>query len=118
MEQYRYYAQTELRAQADSRQIEGRVFLYGTRSVLLPDWDYGRVFEEVTPCALSEDVMRSSDIVACLNHDPNQMLARSMEGKGSLRLELDDKGLLMRFDAANTLWGDYALESVRRGDFA
>lgn len=62
--------------------------------------------------------MRSSDIVACLNHDPNQMLARSMEGKGSLRLELDDKGLLMRFDAASTLWGDYALESVRRGDFA
>ena len=116
MEQYRYYTRTELRAQADSRQIEGRVFLYGSRSVLLPDWDYGSVFEEITPGALSEDVMRSSDIVACLNHDPGQMLARSMAGKGSLRLELDDKGLLMRFDAANTLWGDYALESVRRGD--
>lgn len=118
MEQYRYYTRTELRAQADSRQIEGRVFLYGSRSVLLPDWDYGSVFEEVTPGALSEDVMRSSDIVACLNHDPGQMLARSMDGKGSLRLELDEEGLLMRFDAANTLWGDYALESVRRGDFA
>ena len=56
MEQYRYYTRTELRAQADSRQIEGRVFLYGSRSVLLPDWDYGSVFEEITPGALSEDV--------------------------------------------------------------
>ena len=117
MEQYRYYTRTELRATADSRQVEGRVFLYGSRSVLLPDWDYGSVFEEITPGALSEDDLRSNDVVACLNHDPDQMLARSVAGKGSLQLELDDEGLLMRFEAANTLWGDYALESVRRGDF-
>jgi len=116
--QYRFFSPMQLRASTDSRRIEGRVFQYGTRSVLLPDWDYGRVFEEVTRGALAQDVIDASDIVCCLNHDQNQMLARHRDGGGSLELELDDEGLIMRFDAADTIWGNYAIESVRRGDFS
>ena len=116
--QYRYYTPaTELRAVGDGRTIDGYAFLWETRSVLLPDWEHGRVYEEITRGALDAETLASSDVVANINHDDDKMLARFAGGTGSLRLELDDRGLRMSFEAAPTMWGDYALEGVRRGDF-
>lgn len=115
--QYRYYTPTELRASGEGRTIEGYAFLYDTRSVLLPDWEHGRVYEEITRGALDAATLSASDVVANINHDDDKMLARAAGGTGSLRLELDDRGLRMSFEAAPTIWGDYALEGVRRGDF-
>ena len=118
MERYRFYTPGQLRAASDGRGIEGRAVLYGARSVLLPDWEHGMVYEEVSRGAITDALLAQSDIVANINHDDDRMLARSVNGVGSLHLELDDDGLLVRFDAADTIWGNYALESVRRGDFA
>ena len=72
--------------------------------------------EQILPTAL-EGVLERSDILALLNHDKNRgVLARSRYGKGSLYLEIDEKGLKYRFDAPKTVLGEEVLEYLRRGE--
>jgi HK97 family phage prohead protease len=44
------------------------------------------------------------------------VLARSENGEGSLELEVDEKGLIYRFEAPHTSLGDELLENLRRGE--
>lgn len=64
-----------------------------------------------------DGVIEKSDVVALYNHseDPG-VLARSVNGEGTLKLEVDERGLRCEFEAPNTQLGNDMLESVRRGD--
>ena len=64
-----------------------------------------------------DGVVEKSDVVALYNHseDPG-VLARSVNGKGTLKLEVDERGLRCEFDAPNTQLGNDMIESVERGD--
>ena len=115
--QYRNFAESPtVRAEGDSRTIEGYAVVFNQRSEVLWRGTYGDVVEVIEPSAIDSELLRSSDIIACLEHDRKRMLSRSRFGKGSLSLELDGKGLKYRFDAPNTTDGDYALEMIKRGD--
>ncbi len=103
---------------ADSRKIEGYAIVFNQRSQLLFDWNSGQpVYEIISPDAIDDALLRSSDIKALLEHNPNRMLARSRNGNGSLTLEIDSNGLKYSFDAPNTSEGDYAIEEIKRGDY-
>lgn len=97
--------------EGESREVSGYAIVFNSLS-----HDLGGFREEIMPEAL-EGVIERSDCVALLNHDPKRgILGRSRFGKGSLRLSVDDRGMLFDFDAPKTALGDEALEYLRRGD--
>lgn len=106
-----------IRSAEGSRSIEGYACVFGQRSVLMMDWDEGPVYEVIERSAIDDAVIGKSDIIANINHDDSHMLARSVNGSGSLSLSLDDNGLKVSFDAPKTADGDTVLEGVRRNDF-
>lgn len=72
--------------------------------------------EMIAPEAVPESLLKESDIKMTLYHNPERVLARSKQGKGTLSWTRDDKGVHFEFDAPNTTDGDTALELVGRGD--
>ena len=108
----------QLRALEDSRTIEGYAVVFGERSVFLPDWNKGRMVEEVMmPGSITEELIAKSDVIANIDHCNDRMVARSVNGEGSLRLSLDEHGLKFSFEAPLTNDGETVLQGVRRGDF-
>lgn len=97
-------------AEADSRKVEGYAMLFDTPSD-------GLTFEEVISREALEGVISKSDVLALMNHSVDRgVLARSENGEGSLQLEVDEKGLIYRFEAPHTSLGDELLENLRRGE--
>lgn len=97
-------------AEADSRKVEGYAMLFDTPSD-------GLTFEEVISREALDGVISRSDVLALMNHSVDRgVLARSENGEGSLQLEVDEKGLIYRFEAPNTSLGDELLENLRRGE--
>ena len=101
----------EIVANEDSRTVEGYAIVFNSLSE-----DLGGFREQILPEAV-DGVLERSDILALLNHDKSKgVLARSRYGKGSLTLEIDEKGLKYRFEAPHTALGDEVLEYLRRGE--
>lgn len=95
---------------AESRKVEGYALLFDTPSD-------GLSFEEVISKEALEGVIGRSDVLALMNHSVDRgVLARSINGEGSLDLEVDEKGLVYRFEAPHTVLGDELLENLRRGE--
>lgn len=110
----RYFNDIELRKckqEEESRLISGYGLVFNSLS-----HDLGGFREKIAPGAL-EGVLEKSDIRLLLNHDDSRgMLARNKCGKGSLKLEVDEKGLRFETEAPFTSLGDEVLEYLRRGD--
>ncbi len=103
----------ELREEAESRHIEGYGSVFNERSV-----DLGGFQEVIAPGAF-DGVIERSDVKCYLDHNPEKgILARSRNGKGSLSLELDERGLKYSFDAPHTNLGDEVVEGLKRGDYS
>ena len=115
---YRNTEDCQLRALENSRTIEGYAVVFNQRSVFLPDWNKGRMVEEVMmPGSITEELIAKSDVVANIDHDNSRMVARSVNGEGSLHLSLDEHGLKFSYEAPLTNDGETVLQGVRRGDF-
>lgn len=71
-------------------------------------------FEVIAPGAFPD--LKTQDCRALVNHDPSLVLARSKNGKGTLRLSIDSVGLRYEFEAPSTQPGNDLLESIKRGD--
>lgn len=94
----------------EKRTVEGYALLFDTASD-------GLSFTEVIHRGALDGVLEKSDVFALMNHDQSRgVLARSKNGKGSLSLIVDDKGLKYRFEAPKTALGDELLENIRRGE--
>ena len=94
----------------DSRTVEGYAVVFNSQSE-----DLG-FYETINPSAITEDVLKRSDVFCLFNHDLDKVLARSKYGTGSLQLQLDEQGLKYTFQAPNTDIGNSLLEYLRRGD--
>lgn len=94
----------------DSRTVEGYAVVFNSQSE-----DLG-FYETINPAAITEEVLKRSDVFCLFNHDQDKVLARSKYGTGSLQLQLDEQGLKYTFTAPNTDLGDELLEYLRRGD--
>lgn len=99
----------------EGRTISGYAIVFGVESRVLPSWD-GEFVEIIDRSAVSEDLLAQSDVKALFNHVNSMLLARSVNGVGTLRLDIDDHGLRFEFEAPNTSLGSDVLELVRRGD--
>ena len=102
----------QIQASSESRKVEGYGVVYNSESV-----DLGGFTEIILPGAISEETIRNSDILFLLDHNRERgVLARSKNGSGSLKVEIDDKGVRYEFDAPLTALGDEILEGLRRQD--
>lgn len=100
---------------AESRRVEGYALLFNTDSQ--PMWG-GDLIERIAPTAL-DGVLEKSDVLCLMNHDERRgVLARYRDGGGSLKLEIDGKGLKYSFDAPSSALGDELIESLKRGDIS
>lgn len=96
--------------QSNGRTIQGYAIVFNSQSE-----DMG--FREVIhPEAVTDELLKNSDIIAKFNHSDNRVLARSKFGEGTLKLDIDNVGLRYEFEAPNTSTGNELLELVSRGD--
>lgn len=99
---------------SESRHIEGYAIVFNSLSN-----DLGGFREIIEPTAIDDELIKNSDILCLMNHDIKRgVLARSYQGRGSLKLDIDEHGLHYSFDAPNTDLGDEVLEGIRRGDIS
>ena len=102
---------SELRVKADSRTVEGYSIVFNRFSQ-----DLGGFREIIKPEAI-EGVIERSDILALLNHNQGRgILARSTNGKGTLTLTVDSKGVRYQFEAPRFDLGNELIEGIKRGD--
>lgn len=102
--------------EAPSRKICGYAIMFNVPSVILDKDDHYEEREIIKPCAVTKELLDSSDIIMTMYHNREIVLARSNKGKGTLSYRIDSKGVFFEFDAPNSPNGDEALELVRRGD--
>jgi len=102
---------SEVRVVKDSRTIEGYGIVFNKESR-----DLGGFREIIIPEAI-DGVIERSDILALLNHDVNKgVLARSTNGKGTMKLSVDSRGVKYSFEAPSFDLGTELVEGIRRGD--
>jgi HK97 family phage prohead protease len=98
--------------QIDGNKVSGYAIVFNSRSV-----DLGGFYEQIEESALDEEIINSSDIFAVLNHDRNRgILARSRNGKGSLQLTIDKRGLRYEFELADTPIAQELRSYLERGE--
>ena len=96
----------------DGRFVEGYGSVLNSRS-----HDLGGFHEIISPGAF-DGVIEKSNVKCYLNHDSSRgILARCKNGQGSLKLEIDERGLKYSFDAPHTDLGDEVVEGLKRGDY-
>jgi HK97 family phage prohead protease len=98
----------EVRLSDEGRTVEGYAAVFDQPTMI------GQV-EEVVSKGAFEDRL-GDDVVALFNHDQNMPLARSVNGEGTLRLKVDEKGLYYRFELGNQSYAQDLAESIKRGD--
>ena len=101
----------EVRIVGDSRNVEGYGIVFNRKSQ-----DLGGFKEVIKPEAV-DGVIEKSDILCLLNHSRERgVLARSTNGKGTLKIDVDQKGVRYAFEAPKFPLGDEVLEGVKRKD--
>lgn len=91
----------------------GKITLAGHAAVFDTPYDLGWFTESVARGAFT-DTIKSDDIRALFNHDPNIILGRNKAG--TLRLSEDDKGLAIEIDLPDTQTARDIAASIERGD--
>ena len=95
----------------EDRHVTGYALVFETPSDNISGW-----IETIKRGAVTSDTISNSIVLAKLNHNDDKILARSYYGKGTLSLEVDERGLKYDFEAPNTSLGDELLEYLKRGD--
>lgn len=96
----------------DGRFVEGYGSVFNSRS-----HDLGGFHEIISPGAF-DGVIEKSNVKCYLDHDSSRgILARCKNGQGSLKLEIDERGLKYSFEAPHTVLGDEVVEGLKRGDY-
>jgi HK97 family phage prohead protease len=72
-------------------------------------------YEEVIDIGAFDDVL-ADDIRCLFNHDPNYILARSKDGNGTLKVEIDNIGFKYSYDSPKRSYADDLLDAIDKGD--
>ena len=103
--------------EGESRTITGTAIVFNAESEVFDDW--GERFREVIlPSAATMEFLNRCDIKMNMLHDRDLTIARCNQGKGSMRLTVDERGVNFEFEAPKCDLGDRCLEMVRRGDYS
>lgn len=97
------------------RNEEEESTIYGKASITGKRYDMGWYDEEVMPGAFDE--VLQDDVRALFNHDPNQILARSVNGQGTLKLFIDEDGdLSYEYKTPNRSFAKDLADAIKSGD--
>lgn len=98
--------------------FEGYAIVFNEPSVVMADWWEDKVFREyITPEAISQEMLETTDIICTAFHNREKLLARHhADGTGTMRLEKDLVGVKVSFEFPNTPLGKEISESVKRND--
>ena len=103
----------------ESRLVEGHAVVFGVRSVNLVPWsDWREVYEVMEPGCITPELINRSDVVLTAFHDNQLILGRSINGKGTLALTIDERGMKQSCEWPNATYADNLLESLKRGDIS
>jgi hypothetical protein len=98
----------EIRMNDDEPMIVGYAALYDSPTQI------GSFREVIKPGAFDEVV--DGDVRMLINHDPNQVVARTTSG--TLKLTVDDRGLKYEAKPGNQTYSRDLVESIQRGDIS
>ena len=76
----------------------------------------GGFYEFISPSAITQETIDKSDIRALINHDQNLVLARSTSG--TLKVEVDEKGMRYSFDIPETSYGKDLAINMKNGNIS
>lgn len=104
------------RVEGEAEKIEGYASVFNKKSKLISE--SGKTFYEVIRDGAFDDALASLDLDCVMNrdHDSTKVLARNLNGAGTLALTVDDYGLKYSFVPPNTSLGNETKELVERGD--
>ena len=103
----------------NENKLSGQAIVFNSVSNVLYDKENRKLFREViAPEAINEALIASSDIKLVVDHSREKLLARSRNGKGSLRLSIREDGLYFECDCPNTTLGHDMYELIQRGDYS
>lgn len=95
--------------EAQAGKLIGYAAVFDSRS-----HDLGGLVEVIRPTAFTRTLRENPDVRALVDHDASKVLGRT--AAGTLRLEVDERGLRVEIDPPDTTAARDLLESVRRGD--
>ena len=98
----------------ETREVSGYAIVWGVESRIM--WDGEEFVEIIARGAITEDDITKFDVKALFNHKSDYLLARSVNGQGTLNLTIDEVGLRFSFVTPDTTWGKDVLELIKRGD--
>ena len=104
----RSFIVTEIRADRDLMKITGHAAVFNQLSE-----DLGGFREQIAPGAFA-DAIKTDDVRALFNHNPDLILGRNRSG--TLKLQEDVTGLRMEIDLPDTQLGRDVLTYIERGD--
>lgn len=116
----RYFSATpEIRAEGDSKKVEGLGIVYNSLSENFWPGYEGGLYEVIEPGA-ARGLIDDEDIMILFNHDPSLVLARN---KNTATLEDTADGVRYRYESPNTgvandLLENLRLKNVRKSSFA
>lgn len=108
---------TRERGEEQGRSISGTAIVFDTPATLYSD-DEREIREVISHEAITRELLDRSDIKMTLFHNRERILARSVNGKGTLSYNVTERGVDFAFEAPESADGDYALEAVSRGDLS
>lgn len=117
LREFRIYTLDEIRLVDPAEGVAGLPRIRGHAAVFNSlSEDLGGFREIVAPGAFS-DVIRTDDVRALFNHDPNQILGRNKaQPEPTLLLEEDATGLRMDINTPDTSYARDLITSMKRGD--
>ena len=97
--------------ESSKNRVSGYACVFEKESVNL-----GGFTEIIHRGAITQETIEKSDIFANLDHDPTYIIARSRNGKGSLKLSVDDIGLYFEFELPQTEKGNEIRSYLERDE--
>lgn len=101
-------ADLSVRADAVGRRLRGLAARFGSEARI------GSVIETIAPSAFAATLGGGDDVLALVDHDPSQLLARTRSS--TLRLRESPEGLEFEIDLPDTQLGRDTLALAERGD--
>lgn len=102
----------------EPEQISGTAIVFGRESLELYRDEQLVIREVIAPEAVTRELLDSCCILMTLYHNNERVLARSLQGKGTLEYDVDESGVHFKFTPPDTEDGRTARELVKRGDIS
>jgi len=113
MEKRIYNVETRIDSNEEGKEmVVGHASVYNSRSEFMGFYEY------IAPGAFTQELIDNSDVRALINHDANFILARSKNGKGTLSLNADEKGLAYSYELPETSYGKDLGINLKNGNIS